>query len=311
MPKQNMPKQNMHNLATVNSTTPHVALIGPSVRRLLDSYGLDRHSIKPSGHKGQLLKGDVLKYIDEHAKAEIKFTHILQDKIPASGPMTQESNIGYVDVGLSSARQAIARQMMESKNTTPHTYNTIDCRVDNLFAICKKFDHSVSIYDFVIKAAALALCLLPHVNTSWSDGSLVQLSGINIGIAVNSPNGVITPVINNADQLDVSSISQTVMELKEQAKNGLLRPEQLQNASFTITNLGNLGVKSFTAIITPPQSATLTVGDSQVLVNDNYKLSNVINVTLCCDGRVIDEQLASEWLTVFKGFIENPLQMGL
>ncbi len=101
--------------------------------------------------------------------------------------------------------------MVESKNTTPHTYNTIECNVDSLIAVCQKFDNSVSLYDFVIKAAALALRLVPAANSSWSDSSVVQLNGINIGIAVDSTNGVINPVINNADQLDVSSISRTIM----------------------------------------------------------------------------------------------------
>ena len=109
----------------------------------------------------------------------------------------------------------------------------------------------------------------------------------------------------------VKCTSFLLQDLKEKAKNGVLGPDRLQNASFTIANLENLGVKSFTAIINPPQSATLTVGAVQVVANNDFKLCNVINVTLCCDGRVVDEQLASDWLTVFKDFIENPLQMGL
>ena len=106
-------------------------------------------------------------------------------------------------------------------------------------------------------------------------------------------------------------IYSSFQELKQQAKNGLLKADQPQNAMFTISNLENFEIKSFTAILNPPQSATLTVGNSQTLVTDDYKLMQVVNFTLCCDGRVVDEQLASEWLTVLKSLIEKPLQMAL
>ena len=112
---------------------------------------------------------------------------------------------------MSSTRQAIAQQLVEAKNTTPHTYNTIDCCVDSVIAMCQRFDNSVSVQDFVIKAAALALCAVPSINSSWSNNGPVQLNHIHIGIDVNSPHGIINSVINYADQLDVSSISQTIM----------------------------------------------------------------------------------------------------
>ena len=209
---QNTSRHEMHNLATVNTTAPHVALLGPSVRRLLDSYSLDRHSIKPSGRKGQLLKGDVLKYITKHEKKEIKFAQISQEKTPATGPTPlQESTIGYADIAVNSTRQGIAQQFVEAKNTKPHTYNTIDCNVDSLIAMCQRFNNSVSVQDFVIKAAALALRAVPNINSSWSDSGPVQLNYIHIGIDVNSPHGIVNSVINYADQLDVRSISQTMM----------------------------------------------------------------------------------------------------
>ena len=112
---------------------------------------------------------------------------------------------------MSDTRKETARQLVESKITIPHTYSTIDCNVDHLISLCSKFNKSVSVYDFVIKAAALALRLVPSVNSSWSDSGPVQHTDINIGIAVHSSDGVITPVITNADQLEVSNISQKVM----------------------------------------------------------------------------------------------------
>ena len=142
---------------------------------------------------------------------KLKLVFLIPEKIQVADPINVELNVGYVDLGLSNARQEIARQLMEAKTNIPHTYSTIECNVDDLIALCNKFDHPVSIYDFVIKAAALALHVVPSVNASWSDDRLVQLNGVNIGIAVDSPNGVITPVINNVDQLDVSSISHRVM----------------------------------------------------------------------------------------------------
>ncbi|XP_028396576.1 dihydrolipoyllysine-residue acetyltransferase component of pyruvate dehydrogenase complex, mitochondrial-like [Dendronephthya gigantea] len=300
-------RRNMQSLAVTSSMNTHIPLLGPSVRRLLDSYGLDKQSIKPTGHKGQLLKGDVLKYINENSKTEIKF--ISEREIANNISMAHDLNLGYTDLNLSGSRQVFARQLVDSKNAIPHTYRTTDCGVDLLLSLCNQFNDTISINDFVIKAAALALRQVPYVNASWSDDGPVLFSGINIAVTMDSPNGQITPVLTNADQINVAGISRTIVDLKNKAMTGQLSPGELQNPSFTISNL--LGVKSFTTVINPPQSAVLTVGDCEMTVGKDNKLSKIINVTLCCDGRMVDEQLASEWLTVFKDLIENPLQMGL
>ena len=125
--------------------------------------------------------------------------------------MADELNLGYTDLNLSGSRQVFARQLVESKNTIPHTYSTTNCGVDRLNSICNQFDHSVSINDFVIKAAALALCQVPYVNASWSDNGPVLFSGVNIGVTIDSPNGQITPVLTNADQMNILGISRTIM----------------------------------------------------------------------------------------------------
>ena len=136
----------------------------------------------------------------------------ISDKIPAtSHPVSRESDIGYVDVAVNNTRQTVAQQLVKSKNTIPHTYNTIDCNVDNLIVLCQKFDNSVSVQDFVIKAAALALRVIPSMNSLSSGSQPGQVNHIHIGIAVGSPHGIVTPVINHADQLNVSSISQIRM----------------------------------------------------------------------------------------------------
>ena len=127
----------------------------------------------------------------------------ISDTIPVTSHLvSRESDIGYVDVAVNNTRQTVAQQLVKSKNTIPHTYNTIDCNVDNLIVLCQKFDNSVSVQDFVIKAAALALRVIPN---------MIQVNHIHIGIAVDSPHGIVNPVINYADQLNVSSISQIRM----------------------------------------------------------------------------------------------------
>lgn len=135
----------------------------------------------------------------------------ISEEFPSTAHIPQESYLDYIDLGVTATRREIARQLVNSKNDTPHTYNSIDCNVDSLMTICKKFDDCVSIDDFVVKAAGLALQLVPKVNMVWFDDStMTQLSDINIGIAFDSPNGAFTSVIQHVDQLDVSRIALTM-----------------------------------------------------------------------------------------------------
>ncbi|XP_046841620.1 dihydrolipoyllysine-residue acetyltransferase component of pyruvate dehydrogenase complex, mitochondrial-like [Xenia sp. Carnegie-2017] len=296
------------NGTTVKVSSLEMSLIGPSVRRLLDSYGLDRNIIKATGEKGQLLKGDVLKHIHENSMTEIKFkAKTSKETLPSSNIL--QSNIGYVDFSISTMQQDIARKLTESKNKVPHLYNMVDCKIDNLLRLCEKFDEPVSIYDFFIKAVGLALHCVPMVNAIWSNNGPISQKDINVAIMVNSPVGTLAPILQKVHELDVVFISQEVLNLKEKAMNGFV--DTSKSSSFAVSTLENTGVKSFTGILEPAHSALLTVGDCQKLVGKDKQLSNIVHITLCTDARVIDNQLASKWLTVFKEFVENPFVMAL
>lgn len=311
-------RQSTQNLSPRDTSLLHNSgspLLGPSVRHLLESYGLETYLIQPSGHKGQLLKGDVLKYIHEHAKIKRNFTlDEKTEKYPSSEwqPPIQDIDAEYTDFGLNNTRLNLAKMITESKNMIPHTYTTIDCNMENILNLCKKLKENnmmVTVNDFIIRAAGLTLRRIPEVNSYWSHDGPVQLGTINIAVEMTSPNGLVTPVLNGVDELDVLSISSAVRELSNLVTEGKF--PQVQGGSFTVSNLGMFGVKSFTAVIYPQQTGVLAVGESQVSVVNNEKLAQIMTVTLCCDGRVVDEPLASRWLKEFQELIENPMQMGL
>jgi pyruvate dehydrogenase E2 component (dihydrolipoamide acetyltransferase) len=172
----------------------------------------------------------------------------------------------------------------------------------------------LSVNDLVIKATALALRRMPTVNASWSDEGMVLYDDVDISVAVSIPDGLITPIIRKADQKGLAAISAEMKDLAARAKAGKLKPEEFQGGSFSISNMGMLGVKDFAAIINPPQAAILAVsaGEQRPVVKDGaLAIATVMTVTISVDHRVIDGALAAEWLGVFKGIVEDPLQMML
>jgi pyruvate dehydrogenase E2 component (dihydrolipoamide acetyltransferase) len=170
----------------------------------------------------------------------------------------------------------------------------------------------ISVNDFVIRAAALALRHHPNVNASWSDDAIMQHGEIHIGVAVSTPEGLITPVVRNADQKSVAEIATDVRALAEKAKNRKLRPDEYQGSTFTISNLGAWGIEEFTAIINPPNVAILAIGaatsqpvvvDRQVVIRDRMK------ITMSCDHRVVDGAAGAEYLKTLRQYLEQPVRL--
>ena len=218
----------------------------------------------------------------------------------------------------SNMRKVIASRLQESKQTVPHFYLTVDCEIDRLLSMRKELndrdgaDYSISVNDFVIRAVALALLKNPEANASWSEEGMVRHGSVDVSVAVAIEGGLITPIIRNADHKGLAMISAEMKDLASRARDGKLLPEEYQGGTFSISNLGMYGIREFSAIINPPQSAILAVGagEQRPVVKDGaLSVANMMSCTLSCDHRVVDGALGAELLGTFKNLIEEPMTM--
>jgi pyruvate dehydrogenase E2 component (dihydrolipoamide acetyltransferase) len=244
----------------------------------------------------------------------------------ASGSVSVSA--AFTDTTVSGIRKTIAARLLESKTTIPHYYLTVECKLDEMLAVRQKLNRELeerkagvklSVNDFVIKAASLACLKVPEANSSWQGTFIRTHHVVDMNVAVSTPNGLVAPVISGTHARGLVDISKAVREVAQKAKDGKLMPADLASGTFTISNLGMFGVDSFSAIINPPQSCILAVGqarrklvvaeDGESEGTDGTKTATVMNVTLSCDHRTVDGAVGAQWLQQFKKFIEDPLQM--
>jgi pyruvate dehydrogenase E2 component (dihydrolipoamide acetyltransferase) len=276
----------------------------PLARRLAREAGLDLASVAGSGPHGRILRRDV-----ETSKSQPR---------PAARPaaaVAVPAGAAYEAIPNSTMRKTIARRLTESKQTVPHFYLSIDLDLDVLLKIREDLNaraegFKLSVNDFVIKAAAAALKKVPSANASWTDEAILQYGAVDISIAVATPNGLITPVIRDADKKGLAQISNEMKALAEKARGGKLMPEEYTGGGFTISNLGMFGIKSFSAIINPPQACILAVGGAEkrpVVKGNALGIATMTTVTLSVDHRAVDGVVGAEFLAAFKRVMEDPL----
>ncbi|WP_425384242.1 pyruvate dehydrogenase complex dihydrolipoamide acetyltransferase [Wolbachia endosymbiont (group B) of Eupithecia inturbata] len=271
--------------------------VSPLAKKIAQNEGVDIKRLKGTGPYGRIIKADVLEFLDQ-TKSYERF----------------EEN---TTVEVSNMRQVIAQRLVESKQNIPHFYLTVDCHVDKLISLKNEVNsanenNKVTINDLIIKAVAFSMKKFPNINSSWIDTKIVKYSNIDISIAVALEDGLITPIVKNADEKSVLSISKEVKDLVNRARSGKLRPEEFQGGGFTISNLGMFGIKTFSAIINPPQSCIMAVGASKkqpVVISEKIEIAEVMTVTLSVDHRAVDGALGAKFLNAFKYYIENPTVM--
>ena len=324
-PQPDPPKTNGHAAGRVFAS--------PLARRMAAQAGIDLSTLKGSGPGGRIVKADIDAALAGAAKTAPKTVPAAAPApAPAAAPAPKAVPAPPAPpiaaphrlVPHSTMRKVIARRLGESKATIPHFYATRDVELDSLLKLRAELNakspkegpgaFKLSVNDLVIKAAALALRRLPAVNASWTDEGMVLYDDVDISVAVSIPDGLITPIIRGADRKGLAAISNEMKDLAARAKAGKLKPEEFQGGSFSISNMGMMGVKDFAAIINPPQAAILAVsaGEQRPVVKDGaLAIATVMTVTISVDHRVIDGALAAEWLGVFKGIVEDPLQMML
>ena len=285
----------------------------PLAKRIAKDKGIDLKSVKGSGPHGRIVKADI-----EGAKAGASpmaaqaAPQISGDeKINAFGQI-------YTEIPNNNIKKITAKRLLESKTTVPHFYLTIDCRIDGLLAARKQLNdagkdqYKLSVNDFVVKACAMALKAYPAANVSWTDEAVLQFKHADISVAVATPNGLITPIVKQAETKGLQAISSEVKDLAKRARDGKLKPEEFQGGTFTVSNLGMFGISHFGAIINPPQSCILAVGAGEerpYVENGEIKIGNFMTCTLSTDHRTVDGAVGAEFLQVLKRYIENPAAM--
>jgi len=286
----------------------------PLARRMAKQSGLNLASIAGSGPKGRIVKVDVEAALAGGAPAQ---PAAAPAAAPAPAPIAA---IGpYEDLPTSNMRKVIAQRLQEAKQSVPHFYLTIDCEIDALLKVRKELngrsdDYKISVNDFVVRASALALRKVPECNASWIDGGLRRYNSVDISVAVAIEDGLVTPILRNADHKGLSELSGEMKELagRARAKPMGLAPEEYQGGTFSISNLGMFGVKEFAAIINPPQSMILAVGagEQRPVVKDGaLAVATIMSCTLSVDHRVVDGAAGAKFLAALKGLIEDPLTM--
>ncbi len=301
----------------------------PLAKRIAEDKGINLAQVKGTGPEGRIVKSDVESFVPGKAApatqpatpqptaqpAQTPATPSVPTPAAASTPAPTPAG-EYEDVPVSQMRKTIARRLSESLFTAPHFYLTMEINMDKAMELRGTVNGispvKVSFNDFVIKAAALALKQHPNVNSSWLGDKIRKYKYVNIGVAVAVDEGLLVPVIRNADQKTLSTISGEVKDLAGKAKDKKLQPKDWEGSTFSISNLGMFGIDEFTAIINPPDSCILAIGTIKQTVKfegEVAKPTNVMKVTLSCDHRVVDGATGAAFLQTVKQLLEDPMRM--
>eukprot|EP00092_Neocalanus_flemingeri_P010305 GFUD01011102.1.p1 GENE.GFUD01011102.1~~GFUD01011102.1.p1 ORF type:complete len:584 (-),score=260.59 GFUD01011102.1:165-1916(-) len=305
---------------------PHPTQTGPAAALLLSQYGLNPASLEGSGPKGNLIKSDVLNYIQVNSlpapsppqvplPGVAKPAAVAAPTTPSPAPRAARPSSGYTDIQLTSMRKVIARRLTDSKQEAPHGYSSATANLTAVSRLRQEYIKSgfkVSVNDFVIKAVATALQYVPELNATLVKEEPKSQSSIDISVAVATPAGLITPIVKDAAGKTIQQISADVKELAGRAKENKLKLDEFQGGTFTISNLGMFGIAEFTAIINSPQLAILAVGGGRTIIDpDTMKPTTVMTATLSFDRRYIDEAQAADFMKVYQTIMERPELLGV
>ncbi|MGB1131474.1 MAG: 2-oxo acid dehydrogenase subunit E2 [Flavobacteriaceae bacterium] len=282
----------------------------PLAKKIAKEKNIDLSKVTGTGENGRIIKNDLsdLSPVEETTEKQIQTEENQSPKVV--DVIKEETTI----VQNSTMRKAIAKNLSKSKFTAPHYYLSVEFNMDNAIAFREQYnsipDTKISFNDIVVKACAVALKNHPQVNSQWNDDKIILNNNVHIGVAVGIEDGLVVPVIKNADKESLHSINSKVRDYAVRAKSKKLRPDEIEGSTFTISNLGMFGITEFTSIINQPNSAILSVGaivKKPVVVNDKIVVSNTMKLTLACDHRSVDGVTGSLFLQTLKGYIENPV----
>jgi pyruvate dehydrogenase E2 component (dihydrolipoamide acetyltransferase) len=311
------------------------AAITPLARRLAAEEGIDTASIAGSGPRGRVVKQDIAALVAKQMGKAVPAKTL--SAAPPGAPLVASASAEQVkalyrdrpfeEIALDPMRRAIARRLLEAKQTIPHFYLVAEYEIDALLALRKQANAAapmnengapafkLSVNDFIVKAFALALQRVPIANAVWAEDRVLRLKSSDIGVAVAIEGGLITPVVRDAETKSLAAISSEVKRLAARARDRKLQPAEYQGGVSTVSNLGGHGVREFSAIINPPQATILAVGGTRrqpvETADGGIKFVSALTVTLSCDHRVVDGAVGAELLEELRGFIEAPVRIVL
>lgn len=282
----------------------------PLAKSVAREAGIDISQITGTGDSGRIVKRDVEAFLESKPAPAAATAAEAVSPQPAMASAVDQ----YEDMPLSQMRKTIARRLSESKFSAPHFYLTMEIDMANASDWRRRINEvalvKVSFNDLVIKAVAAALRQHPMINASWLGDRIRLNHEVNIGVAVAVDEGLLVPVIKNADAKSLSQINTEVKAFAAKAKDKKLQPQEMQGNTFTISNLGMFGIDEFTAIINPPDACILAVGaivEKPVVRSGQLEVGQVMKVTLSCDHRVVDGAKGAQFLQSLKGILENPI----
>ena len=286
----------------------------PLARRIAREHSIDLGQVKGSGPEGRIVKRDIEEVIAKAPEVVVE--------TPGVSTPTPESATSYEAIRISQMRKTISKRLSQSKFTSPHFYLTVDVEMENVVAFRKQLNElaqsqergKVSFNDFITKSCALALRQHPYVNASYmaEEGEIRLHNVVNVAIAVAVDEGLVTPVIRNADQKGLGQIADETKAYAGRARDKSIQTTEMEGSTFTTSNLGMFGIEEFTAIINPPNACILAIGairetpvvkDGEIVVGKRMKLS------LSCDHRVVDGATGAQFLNTVKGYLEDPMNL--
>ncbi|WP_333585971.1 pyruvate dehydrogenase complex dihydrolipoamide acetyltransferase [Phenylobacterium sp.] len=301
-------------------------LASPLARRIAEQKGLDLSAIEGSGPHGRIIERDVkdAKPGPSPRPAASPASAPAERPRGESRPVQSLQQMGIAEgtydlIPLDGMRKTVARRMTDSFRDVPHFPLSVDIEIDRLLeararinAMLEKSGVKVSVNDIILKACAVALMKVPEANASYSPEGIAMHHHADIAMAVAVEGGLITPIVRRCEQKGLAQIAQETKDLAERARTRKLKPEEYQGGTFSVSNLGMFGIKSFGSIINEPQGAILSVGagvKQPVVRGDELAIATVMSVTMTCDHRVVDGATGARWLEAFKTIVEEPLAM--
>ena len=284
----------------------------PLARRLAEQNNINLSVVTGTGPHGRIVKRDIENYQATGGTAAFAASRAAPTRPTPFEP-------AFDQVPLSNMRKVIASRLSESKQQVPHFYVSADVEIDALLSARAYLNdlgdgaYKISVNDMVLKAVAVALKKVPAANQAWTDNGYVkQFHAVDISVAVAIPDGLITPIVRNADYKSVIDISQEMKQLVNKAQAGSLKPEEFQGGTVSVSNLGMYGVKQFSAIVNPPQACIVAVGAGSaqaVVKNGQISVATVMNVTISADHRVVDGSVGAEFLAAIKQVLQQPVAL--
>lgn len=293
----------------------------PIARRLAKDAKLNLEQLTGTGPGGRIVRSDVTRAITRQPPPQ---PTVLGTPAPAPAPapspaaaLQPQSGEGWTEVPHTKLRKLIATRLTESKTTIPHFYLRASVRADRLLTLRAELNEAlpvrISVNDLILKAVATAHTQVPDANVIWTETGLRKYDSVNLGVAIASLRGLVTPVVANVERLSIGTLAETTRDLARRAAEGQLKQAELEGGTSTVSNLGMYGTEEFTAIINPPQSSILAVGaalpEPDVNSDGKVEVRTKIHVVLCVDHRAIDGALAAQWMSAFRDAVETPLRL--